>query len=867
MHVICLDTEYDARYTDLGVARLACMSYSFGPDHAAIAGPAEAVALWSEWVNDPDVTLLGHSLYNDVAVLAQETYRRATGHDCVPGMDWAWEQAHRLYDVPRVIDTEINQRLTHIRFGPHKASVSLGALAKMYFGEDKSDAKDVPDEVKALLNDAVPYAEWPADMLARAPHRVLFGYYLERYGEEIAAWPPEAIAYALDDVRLPWRLHDWQRRRWNGREIPDARAQTQHAWMLHLVSIPGWLADRPRAAAIRERYRDVIAHCDRTLIDCGILDAPGRKLTAKRGRLQGYIADAFAGEPPLTKSLTKAATPEQLAALTPIERRDAAATDAKTVKKAIERAGGPVLTLDQALASEDLRALCTATGAPALNAHALYLAALRAEVKHEQAGEEAQMSQCWAVAEALLPLLTEAGLIEVSHPRTIKQARVRDYVYAILGDEAPLSKTAAETIPDPTPEQRREHCSTAAKTIRQAILHADGRPLNVTDAVEKAEGDGAAERFDRWLADSDQPELNAYAVRSKADKTITNFLDRLDTNNRIRTTYVTTVDTGRTSSRGGGVVGQLNVQQLPRDYDKPAHLHVRGCILPDPGWAFIVADYSQLELCSLAHVLTQLVRFYASDPKRKAYAERILGFSISEQYESSLSRAINADRDCHVLMASVLRGYGETYEECFALYERADKKKAAKEPLTADEKQIIDDRQLSKPADFGFPGGLGEKKFIDYAAGYGITVTLATAKRAKVAFMMTWPEMKLYFDHMGRMTADGPAVFVQFYSKRERGDCFFTRLCNTPFQGLAADGAKRAGQLLVKHAYRVPESSMYGTRPSGFVHDEYLVNARREQAPLALPEVERLMVAGMREFIPDVKIKAPGKVLFDRWGK
>lgn len=311
----------------------------------------------------------------------------------------------------------------------------------------------------------------------------------------------------------------------------------------------------------------------------------------------------------------------------------------------------------------------------------------------------------------------------------------------------------------------------------------------------------------------------------------------------------------------------VNVQQLPRDYDKPRHLHVRGCILPDPGWAFIVADYSQLELCALAHVLTQLVRYYAANPKRKAYAERILRFEIDEQYESSLSRAINNDQDCHVLMASVLRGYGETYEQTLELYERADKKKAAKEPLTADERQIIDDRQLSKPINFGYPGGLGARKFIDYAAAYGVSITLATANRTKVAYALAWPEMRLYFDHVGRLTADGDAVITQFYSQRERGGCYFTKACNGFFQALAADGAKYAGQLLVKHAYRVPTSPMFGTRPSGFVHDEYLVNSPRDQAELALPEVERLMIEGMRRYIPDVKIKAPGKVLYERWGK
>jgi hypothetical protein len=73
--------------------------------------------------------------------------------------------------------------------------------------------------------------------------------------------------------------------------------------------------------------------------------------------------------------------------------------------------------------------------------------------------------------------------------------------------------------------------------------------------------------------------------------------------------------------------------------------------------------------------------------------------------------------------------------------------------------------------------------------------------------------------------------------------------------------------LLVKHAYRAESSPLYGCRPSGFVHDEYLINAPIDRAAQALPEVERLMVEGMRRYIPDVKIKAPGKVLYERWGK
>jgi DNA polymerase I-like protein with 3'-5' exonuclease and polymerase domains len=240
---------------------------------------------------------------------------------------------------------------------------------------------------------------------------------------------------------------------------------------------------------------------------------------------------------------------------------------------------------------------------------------------------------------------------------------------------------------------------------------------------------------------------------------------------------------------------------------------------------------------------------------------------ISETYESTLAAAINADQDCHVRMAATMRDQGESYEDCYALYKLADGKKEHKQPLSTAERDIIDARQLSKALNFGLPGGLGPAKFIDYAAGYGATIDLATARQAKRAYEKAWIEMRLYFWHIGQMCKDDVAVVTQLYSKRQRGDCFFTQAANSFFQGLAADGAKEALRRIIRAAYRDGGSALFGTRPSGFVHDEFLVNCKIEQAPRALPALEHEMVQGMMQWIPDVKIKAPGKILYDRWGK
>jgi hypothetical protein len=428
---------------------------------------------------------------------------------------------------------------------------------------------------------------------------------------------------------------------------------------------------------------------------------------------------------------------------------------------------------------------------------------------------------------------------------SVSTARVKQLVFQALGEETPLADKAKEALAGrtPTSEEILAGASRSAGTVRKAIISVYAKVLDVVDAIDQARN--GTETFDAWLADSRSPTLNAFALNQKATTYITNFLNRLASDRRIRTTYQTLVDTGRVSSR------RINVQQLPRDADKPPELSIRGCIVPDPGWVFLVADYSQLELCALAHILSTIVRRRTGDPT----------------YESSLSKAINAGKDCHVLMASTL--LGRPYEEVAAIRDRAEVKKKKGEPLTPEEKSVLEHRQIAKAANFGFPGGQGPKTYIEYAAGYNLTLTLEQATRARDAFMDTWPEMAEYFQMMSQACkkGDGSTMIRQLYSGRLRGDCYFTRACNSMFQGLAADGAKEALHLLIHAAYRDPSSPLYGTRPSGFVHDEFIISCRAEQAERALPEVERLMVLGMSKWIPDVLIQAPGKIMTERWSK
>lgn len=925
--LICLDTEYDARYSDRGVSRLSCMTYCEHDKDPQILGYRDAVEQWVEWARDPSIKFLTHSGPNDFGVLADEAHLHFEGElPEHPGLGPYWELAHRLYDDGRVIDTETSQRLTHIRFGPHKASVQLGALAKQLFGIDASDAKSVPDEAKDYLRRAVPYSEWPEELLTKTPWRVKFGLLRELYGNDVSRFPLDAIEYALDDAALPWRVFKYQRRVW-GRPIPNLYEQTLSAWVLHLVSIPGWKADRERAQAMREVYQRTLAKAEDVLLEAGVLEVDGPRYEKKSDKLKGYVFSALGSETPVTKTLEKACKSEGREP-TLVERRENAGTDARTCFAAIAAAGGPDFgrtptpqkrAVERAFVDVDatLERLESGETWTPLLAHVL-----RSKAPDEPA-EGSNEARIAATAERVL---VDSGVLELIHKRVKKDAKVRQRIFHLLGPNAPITDKGYELFgKSPTLQQRFEYCSTDSKSIRAAILAAGATPLEIADAVEKSEQ--GAEVFDAWLAASGERVLNSLVIRGKSSKTIGDFIDKLDTDRMIRTSYVSTLDTGRTSARGSGGPGTLNIQQLPRDYDKPKHLHVRGCIVPPPGWSFIVADYTQLELCALAHILTHLVRAYARNPRKKKYAENLLGFEISEHYVSTLAQAINDDQDCHVKMAATLRGLGESYFDCYALYEWADAKKGKEyyaalgldrqatqaeveakyrellaqgeikksvqrayevlsdltlrtkydSPLTSTELQVISDRQLAKPCNFGFPGGLGAGSFVDYAAGYGVAISPEIADKALAAYMKAWPEMRLYFAHIKAKIKDAEkpphgwygsgGVCVQIKSKRERGECSFTQWANGWFQGLAADGAKEAGRRLIRAAYRDLASPMFGTRPSGFIHDEYLVNARVEQAEQALPEVSRHMVEGMQQWIPDVKIKAPGKVLYERWGK
>ena len=250
---------------------------------------------------------------------------------------------------------------------------------------------------------------------------------------------------------------------------------------------------------------------------------------------------------------------------------------------------------------------------------------------------------------------------------------------------------------------------------------------------------------------------------------------------RIHPRYNCIVNTGRTSC------SKPNVQQLPRIGG------IREMFIAKPGHTFLITDYSTLELCTLSQVLLNMY-----------------GNSV-------MADKINNGEDLHKYYAGILFG---------------------KSP----EKVTKEERQAAKAANFGFPGGLGTKTFIEFSRGYGLELTESEASRMKDVWFDAFPEMQDYL-----RDSDG---IIMTTTGRIRGNTTFCAEKNTPFQGLAADGAKLALFYLQKAGFNIVL----------FCHDEIVTEVPILEAKKLLAKQEEIMIQSMYKVTPDIKITVESQI-------
>jgi hypothetical protein len=348
---------------------------------------------------------------------------------------------------------------------------------------------------------------------------------------------------------------------------------------------------------------------------------------------------------------------------------------------------------------------------------------------------------------------------------------------------------------------------------------------------------------------------------------------------RVHPRYTVMVRTGRTSASGP------NIQQIPRGGG------FRQMFVPRPGHLLLTADYSFIELRTLA-----------------AVCEHRFG-------KSKLADVIRAGIDPHAHTAAMMLGMPA--EEFLAW--KAD---------PARKKQYEAGRQAAKAVNFGVPGGLGAASLAAYARrtyGVALTVEEAAQKRWRLIHEI-YPELAWYLSEdahailarnlgvtveearrglgdlhlscvykvlagdpvrkdgtpyrrafvrrvwaalaglgLGDARA-GPALArrvcqagVATLTGRIRGRVPYSAVRNTPFQGLAADGAALALFALVREGYRVV----------GFVHDEVLIELPDEGGYVGeekVRQVEEIMVREMEKATPGIPIGVES-ALSRRWDK
>ena len=317
------------------------------------------------------------------------------------------------------------------------------------------------------------------------------------------------------------------------------------------------------------------------------------------------------------------------------------------------------------------------------------------------------------------------------------------------------------------------------------------------------------------LLKSQDPLLSSFVKFNEVQKLLTTYVPALKKGTQvpINASYNVVLKSGRTSCYSP------NLQNLPRATG------VRECFIPREGFVFCSCDYDSLELRTLAQVLytkvggKTLLNYYNKDPlfdPHTRLASQILGIA----FEEGLSRKKGGD---------------------------AELKKV---------------RQMSKAANFGYAGGMGAKKFLEYALNsYGVHITLGEAQTLKNNWLAFIPEMRTYFDYISQISVGNRGVITQLVSNRKRGGVGFCDGANGFFQGLAADGAKHALWEVVLKCYNDPTSPLFGSRPSVFVHDEIILEVPTSLADEAASELSKIMCESMSLFCPDIPITASSSLM------
>lgn len=379
-----------------------------------------------------------------------------------------------------------------------------------------------------------------------------------------------------------------------------------------------------------------------------------------------------------------------------------------------------------------------------------------------------------------------------------------------------------------------EHKASLAELVTKAY---QGNPPRTP--ASKTHPDGQVSTSGDTLDESDDELLETYAEVKPTGKLLSTYVPILSqgTTVPINPEVNLILNSDRISMR------KPNLQQLPRKGK------IRECFVPREGWVYCSVDYSAVESCTLAQVC------------------------LNWFGHSKMADAINAGQDLHARLAG--RFLGLEYDEAIA-------RKKAKDP------ELLRLRQAAKPVNFGLPGLMGPARLVLQARKDGVRfcelaglsnkdecglnekVTeyydkpippvcckcFQLAIKFKKLFFEEWPEVSEYHDRTKFLAQIGRPIKSEGNGMLRQEEMAGS-VANHFFQNLAAQGMKRALYALSRECYIDRRSVLFDNcRPVLAVHDEAITEIRREVQHEAAYRKTEVMVAGIQEVVPDVKITA-----------
>lgn len=382
------------------------------------------------------------------------------------------------------------------------------------------------------------------------------------------------------------------------------------------------------------------------------------------------------------------------------------------------------------------------------------------------------------------------------------------------------------------------------------------------------------ESLEVYRAQKEDEVLKAFSEIAVYEKVLTAYISNLQAET-VYTQYSTVKTTGRTSASKSSFYPSLNIQQMPRQVPNVSY-DVRNCFVPREGKKIVSIDYAGLELAATAHQLYKV-------------------------YKKSAMRDIINSGDGPVDMHSKLAAYI---------------KKIPYEEFMAKKKEYKEERQLAKPINLGFPGGIGydtmrhllwqsgiKTKFnIIYKTSYkndakhflfklkqdgNMDLRIARISKTEWAivqdelvklkrdFFDLYPDLEKFLKetHLKYVTGQVKKIKNEFDEWEEepmykynvngfkRDWCVYTAFCNGfLMQTPSAVGAKETVCTTVRRFDGNPDIT-----PLAFIHDEILFEVTEDRKDL-IDEAANIMIDKMQSVLTSVRITVEAS-MSDYWQK